>query len=210
MAGLAMYGLLWVSFGFGHSVLAAPLGRAWLARIAGVGERLAYNAIAVVHLAIVLAVGGVLFRGVGGFSIGPAARGVMLVTALAGLVVLAVAGRSYDLARFLGLTAWRRGVVEAALPVEPLATGRMNAVVRHPLYLGVILVLFGVSTTPFRLATAVFGTIYVLIGIYFEERKLLRLYGAAYAAYRARVPMLVPRRMPMLMQILGQRRGDGR
>jgi protein-S-isoprenylcysteine O-methyltransferase Ste14 len=35
-------------------------------------------------------------------------------------------------------------------------------------------------------------TIYVLVGIYFEERKLLREFGDAYAQYRSMTPMLLP------------------
>jgi protein-S-isoprenylcysteine O-methyltransferase Ste14 len=35
-------------------------------------------------------------------------------------------------------------------------------------------------------------TIYVLIGIIFEERKLLREFGETYASYRAVTPMLIP------------------
>ena len=48
------------------------------------------------------------------------------------------------------------------------------------------------STTPFALATAVYATVYILVGIRFEEDKLLRLYGDAYSAYRKHVPMLLP------------------
>jgi len=36
------------------------------------------------------------------------------------------------------------------------------------------------------------ATIYVLVGAYFEERKLLRDFGEAYAEYKRKTPMLVP------------------
>jgi protein-S-isoprenylcysteine O-methyltransferase Ste14 len=35
-------------------------------------------------------------------------------------------------------------------------------------------------------------TIYIFIGAYFEERKLLREYGEVYAEYKSRTPMLIP------------------
>jgi protein-S-isoprenylcysteine O-methyltransferase Ste14 len=35
-------------------------------------------------------------------------------------------------------------------------------------------------------------TVYILIGALFEERKLLREFGEAYAEYRRRTPMLIP------------------
>jgi protein-S-isoprenylcysteine O-methyltransferase Ste14 len=36
------------------------------------------------------------------------------------------------------------------------------------------------------------ATIYILVGAYFEERKLLREFGQAYAEYKAKTPMLLP------------------
>ena len=36
------------------------------------------------------------------------------------------------------------------------------------------------------------ATIYILVGAYFEERKLLREFGEAYAEYKRTTPMLIP------------------
>jgi protein-S-isoprenylcysteine O-methyltransferase Ste14 len=35
-------------------------------------------------------------------------------------------------------------------------------------------------------------TVYILVGAYFEERKLLREFGQEYAEYRSVTPMLIP------------------
>ena len=187
MAGFAVYALLWASFGVVHSVFAAGSGKRLLARLAGRGERLAYNAIALVHLLLVLWLGRLLLPG--DFTPPLALRIVMALMILAGIIVLAVAGRAYDLGRFLGTAQLR----DDPASIEPLATGGMNAVVRHPLYLGLLLVLWGAAASPFMLATAFFATLYIRIGIHFEERKLLALYGDAYARYQSAVPMLWPR-----------------
>ncbi|MDD2877846.1 MAG: isoprenylcysteine carboxylmethyltransferase family protein [Acidiphilium sp.] len=206
-ARLIVYGLLWLSFGIGHTSLASPERRARVAVLAGPAGRLTYNLIAIVHLAIVLGIGAMLFRGTARFSIAIPVHILMLAMAIAGVAILVIAGRSYDLGRFAGSTQWRMGgrlgAGETELPIEPLATGGMNAVVRHPLYLGLLLLMFGISTTPFMLATSVAATIYILIGIHFEERKLLRLYGDDYARYRAKVPMLLP--LPRAAMVSGHR-----
>lgn len=66
--------------------------------------------------------------------------------------------------------------------------------VRHPMMIGVLLAVWftPVLTVGHLLFAAVF-TAYVLVGLHFEERDLEREHGAAYEAYRDRVPMLVPR-----------------
>ena len=45
------------------------------------------------------------------------------------------------------------------------------------------------------LATALWASLYLIAGSRFEERDLLRRFGADYAAYRDRVPGLVPWRL---------------
>ncbi len=191
--GLLLYAGLWLSFALGHSVLASVGGRLFLARLAGRGDRLLYNIIALLHLALVLGLGEMWLGGRAAFAF-PWPLDILRGAAiLAGIAILLIAGRSYDPARFFGLAQLRAGAPERALPAEALVTSGLNRRVRHPLYLGLLLLVWGDVHAPFTLATAFFATLYVLIGIHFEERKLRRLYGASYEAYRAAVPMLIPR-----------------
>lgn len=191
--GLILYSLLWLSFGAGHSLLATPAGRRLLERLAGRADRLLYNVIAALHLALVLGVGAMLVDDRARFALPWPLLLAMDVAVGAGILILLVAGRSYNPARFFGLAQLRAGASERANKPEPLITSGLNRVVRHPLYLGLLLLLWGGARTPFSCTTALFATLYVLIGIYFEEHKLESLYGEVYAAYRARVPMLIPR-----------------
>lgn len=72
-------------------------------------------------------------------------------------------------------------------------TPLLYRLVRHPLYLGFILALWGGPTM--TVGHALFAgalTTYILIAIRFEERDLVRQLGDRYMTYRQRVPMLVP------------------
>ncbi len=82
-------------------------------------------------------------------------------------------------------------------PIQPLhlETGGMHRFVRHPLYFGTLLFVWCIflwqpSISNFISSTCL--TSYTLLGIYFEERKLVKEFGDEYVAYSRRVPMLVP------------------
>jgi len=64
--------------------------------------------------------------------------------------------------------------------------------VRHPLYVGWLLVFWSAPRmTAAHLVFAAVTTLYILVAIRFEERDLMRVHPE-YAEYRNRVPMLIP------------------
>lgn len=66
--------------------------------------------------------------------------------------------------------------------------------IRHPLMAGFVVIFWAAPTmTPGHLLFAGTATGYILAGIAFEEHDLTRSLGGTYAAYRARVPALIPR-----------------
>lgn len=110
--------------------------------------------------------------------------GVQLLSAL----LLMVALLQTDTLSFIGL----RQLFEAEKPGQ-LVTRGLYKLVRHPLYTFSLLFIWftpKMSQNSFTLYIGV--TLYVLIGAYFEERKLLRDFGEAYADYKRRTPFLIP------------------
>ena len=89
--------------------------------------------------------------------------------------------------------AFAHGTAQPLLE-PPFATPLLYRHVRHPLYAGLMLSLWAVPVmTAGRLLFALGLSAYILVGIAFEERDLLRQFGERYRRYRERVGMLVPR-----------------
>jgi len=66
--------------------------------------------------------------------------------------------------------------------------------IRHPLMAGFVVIFWAAPVmTAGHLLFAATATGYILAGITFEEHDLIRSLGGTYAAYRARVPALIPR-----------------
>ena len=104
------------------------------------------------------------------------------------LVFLFVAVLQTDLLSFAG---WRQ-LVEEEKPGSLVTSGLYRSV-RHPLYTFSLLILWlspSMSINTFVIYAAL--TIYVLMGIIFEERKLVREFGKDYADYKSSTPMLFP------------------
>lgn len=113
--------------------------------------------------------------------------------ALVGLVVMALALTAQDAWDLVGVRSVLH-ILRGHLPQpQPFRTPSLYRYVRHPLYLGMLL-LFWLSPvmTHDHLFFAEVMTAYVLVGIQFEERDLLATHGDAYRHYQARVPMLIP------------------
>jgi protein-S-isoprenylcysteine O-methyltransferase Ste14 len=79
------------------------------------------------------------------------------------------------------------GIRDSTLPIE-LQVGGPYGVVRHPLYFGWTLVVFGTpAMTADRLVFAIVSTAYLAIAIPFEERSLIRHFGQQYERDRGQV-----------------------
>ena len=103
-------------------------------------------------------------------------------------LLLLVAVLQTDVLSFVGL----RQLFEAEKKGDLVVNG-LYRFVRHPLYtfsLGILWLSPSMTVNSFIVYAAL--TVYILIGIIFEERKLLREFGQKYADYKSMTPMLLP------------------
>ncbi len=184
-----IYAALWLSFGAGHSLLAGDV----LKRPFGARYRLAYNAIATLHLLAIYALGHWLFADAAPLDLPEWLRVPMWALHLVGWGLLLYGATGYDLGRLSGLRQLETARHHRVEPDdEPLRVDGLHRYVRHPLYAAGFPILWSVAVDQMHLATAIWGSLYLVIGARVEEGRLLRLYGASYRDYRRRVPALVP------------------
>lgn len=184
LASFLMYGVI-------HSWLASLHLKAQARHIFGPSTdrwfRLAYNLIAFITLLPILVLP-VLFVDKELYRI--PFPWVLLTTAIQILAALAIfmGLRQTGILSFLGI---RQLFSASRSPV--FVTGGLYRWVRHPLYTAGLLIIWLMPVMTCNLLALNIGmTIYICLGALFEERKLAREFGDAYAQYRAHTPMLIP------------------
>lgn len=88
---------------------------------------------------------------------------------------------------------WRKLTGEAYQPPR-FHTPSLYKLVRHPLYVGWLVIFWSAPTmTAAHLLFALVTSAYILMAIRSEERDLVTAVGEVYCDYRRRTPMLAPR-----------------
>ncbi len=177
--------LLFGVFALHHSALARRGARQRVRRAASPRlERALYTTTASVLFLAVCSfwqpVSGLAYRLSGAWWwLGVAAQG-------AGVLVTYLGSAAIDPLDLAGIRQLRG--VHGAPAHAPLRTTGIYGVVRHPIYFGWVLLVFGTPTmTGTRLAFAVLSTAYLAIAVPLEERSLVQTFGAEYRAYQQRV-----------------------
>jgi protein-S-isoprenylcysteine O-methyltransferase Ste14 len=178
-AALAVDAILIAVFASHHSVFAREGVKAWL--VQHVPRHLLRSiyvwAASLLWLGVVTGwqmVGGLVFETTG---LGRAAHVLVQLTGFA------LSWRSVAAIDPLELAGIRTGNTPAGLQ-----TSGPFRLVRHPLYLGWVLIVFGAARmTGDRLAFAVMTSAYLIVAIPWEERSLERSFGEAYRRYKAEV-----------------------
>ena len=193
-------------FGFFHSLMARQQFKAWWTRIIPAdAERSTYVLQSALFLGLAMwqwqPLPTTLWHVSGGLAwiaYGVSALGVLLVLLSTFLI---------DHFELFGLRQIWNANRSQPMPVPQFRTPALYRFVRHPMQLGVILVLFG--TPHMTVGHALFAglmTAYVMVGLWFEERALVREFGDTYRWYQRNVPMLIPRLTPIKRVSLHQTR----
>ncbi len=193
VAALAIDGGLLALFALQHSGMARPGFKRWLTRfVPGPAERSTYVLLSSAALLVLFwqwrPLGGVVWE-----VSGEAARAAVSAVFVAGWLIVLGTTFLINHSDLFGLRqVWLafRGV-----PYTPLwfTTPGPYRLVRHPLYVGWLTVFWAAPTmTATHLLFAVGMAVYILAAVRWEERDLVTAHPE-YAAYRRRVPMLLPR-----------------
>lgn len=180
-------------YGFVHSLLATHQAKAfvrsWFGDQGSRGYRLFYNFFAILSFMPVLGL-------VGALPDQPLYTipfpWVIVTLALQGLAVVALilGVIQTDAWHFLGI---RQFASEGQVESSPLAVTGLYRWVRHPLYTaGLVFIWCTPAMTVNLLALNIGLTVYILIGAYFEERRLVIEFGEQYQMYAKSTPMLIP------------------
>lgn len=181
----------WLLYGAIHSFLASNFFKNLAAKILGNYfrfYRLIYNTLAFVLLIPVFAVQfstekEVLWQA----SLYQSIIGKFI--SVWGVFLIATALQGYNLSEFSGFDFGK------TQEKSEFKSDGLLKYMRHPIYFGILLLVWGmfvVDASTRSLTGAVAVTIYLFIGIYFEEKKLIEVFGEKYKKYQQEVPMLIP------------------
>jgi len=184
---------LMVLWGVPHSLMARKgFKRWWTKIIPGAIERSIYMMQAGLLMALLIwqwrAMPGLVWQ-----VEGPVARGLIWGVFGLGWLIAFIATVLINHFELTGLQqTWAYLRNKQAVP-PTFRTPFLYKVVRHPMQFGVLLAFWAAPTmTVGRLVFALGMTAYILIGLRFEERDLVRRFGDRYRAYQAQTPMLIP------------------
>jgi methanethiol S-methyltransferase len=192
---ITAYGIFWLIFGLTHSFMASQTFKAPWKRLLGPlapWERLIYNAIAIVAISAVLSFAQQNLANQPLFHPEKAIKWLLWFIQGAGFLLMLWSLSTYDLMRFAGLKQVWAGFRKQKIAEEPFVYSSLHQFVRHPIYSSALLLLWSRTQNEAMLITNIFATIYLLIGMHWEEGRLSALYGEEYDNYRSAIPALIP------------------
>ena len=99
----------------------------------------------------------------------------------------------YDSLSFFGIRqALNFGKIKKINHSEDIKKNGLLGIIRHPMYLAVMIILWCQIFTMSDIIVSTILTIYIIIATRLEEKKLVSEFGDAYVNYQQQVPMFIP------------------
>jgi len=193
--GWLLFILAWGGYYLLHSMLAGEQAKQWVKKNTPKGYplyRIGYNLLFIIGLGLLIfwtviadhefilprnlwmIITGVILTGIGSL-----------------LLILSV--KNYNLKEFAGISALKNNATEPTK--EKLIITGLNQCVRHPLYLSLYILFTGIGLIhPAAHTWVAIGVsfIYLPLGIWSEEKKLIAYFGEDYKKYRKTTPAIFP------------------
>jgi len=186
--------LLIALFGLQHSLMVRPSFKTWFDRIVPeVAQRSTYTLLSAFFLALIIYFWMPIEGEIWHFESGVF---FWLLSALyvAGWSVATLATFQIDHFELFGLHQIWRYLKKLPEPESKFTEKGFYRYVRHPIQAGTMAGLWATpSMSAGHLLFALTFTLYILIGLYYEEKDLVKTLGEAYADYKKRIPMLFPK-----------------
>jgi protein-S-isoprenylcysteine O-methyltransferase Ste14 len=100
---------------------------------------------------------------------------------------------NYDSLSFFGIRqALNFGKIKKINPSEEVKRNGLLGIVRHPMYLSLIIYLWCQTFRMSDIVVNIVLTIYIIIATRLEEKKLVLEFGDTYVKYQQEVPMFIP------------------
>lgn len=185
--------LLIILFGLQHSIMARPWFKKWWTKyVPEPIERSTFVLFTVIALIVLFVfwqpMGGTVWAIEDGFL-----SGILLAIFALGWAIVLISTfmiNHFDLFGLRQVWLYFRGKPYTHLPFK---LPPFYKFVRHPLYFGFLLALWGapyMSVTRLLFASGL--TLYILMAIRWEEKDLMTVFGEKYRQYKLNVPMIIP------------------
>lgn len=180
-------------FGTAHSVMARESFKKWWTKIVPQpAERSTYVLQASLLLALIMwqwrPLNGVIWQ-----IENPIIYFALIGFSLVGVSIVLLSSFLIDHFELFGLQQVYRNHRNEPMPEVAFQKNSLYKMVRHPLQLGIVILM--VSTPYLTVGHLLFAATmigYIFVGLYFEEKALVRQFGDSYRRYQAEVPMLIP------------------
>lgn len=180
-------------FALQHSIMARePFKRRLYRFIPQAAERSTYVLFSGIFLLLIC----IYWQGVDGYlwKIEDEAVQTLLISLyIFGFIFSTVSSFFIDHFELFGLKQVYLNLIGRPAPQDVFMEKYLYKYIRHPIQLGTLIVLWATPQMSYsHLMLSVTFTIYVFVGLHYEERDLLRTFGEKYRAYQKRIPMIIP------------------